>query len=133
MDALTQTLTWYQALRCLSANNMSWKTLTEIDQIENIIEESYETPCVILKHSTTCSISYAAKMRLDSDLDDLSSIASMYYLDLLSYRPVSKAVAEKLQVHHESPQVIVIKNGEVIYDESHLDITSAELSEQIAL
>ena len=128
-----QTLTWYLLLPCLSANNMSWNTLTEIEQIENIIKESYETPCVILKHSTTCSISYAAKMRLDGDLTDLSSKASLYYLDLLSYRSVSAAVAEKLQVHHESPQVIVIKNGEVTYDESHLDITSAELAEQIAV
>ena len=112
---------------------MSWNTLTEIKQIENIIKESYETPCVILKHSTTCPISYAAKMRLEGDLKDLSSKASLYYLDLLSYRSVSTAVAEKLQVHHESPQVILIKNGEVTYDESHLDITSAELTEQIAV
>ena len=92
---------------------MSWNNLTEIDQIENIIKESYETPCVILKHSKTCPISYAAKMRLEGDLKELASKASLYYLDLLSYRAVSAAVADKLKVNHESPQVILIKNGEV--------------------
>jgi len=112
---------------------MSWNDLTEIDQIENIIKESYETPCVILKHSTTCSISYAAKMRLDGELSTLAKGAKLFYLDLLSYRAVSNAIAEKLQVHHESPQIILIKNGEVTYDESHLDITPTELSEQIAV
>lgn len=111
---------------------MSWNALTEIDQIENIIKESFETPCVILKHSTTCPISYAAKMRLEGEIEDLASKSKLFYLDLLSYRAVSNAVAEKLQVHHESPQIILIKNGEVTYDESHLDITTAELTEQIA-
>jgi len=111
---------------------MEWIVLSDTSQIQDIVKESFEIPCVIFKHSTTCPISYAAKMRLDGDLTKLSETSKMYYLDLLQYRAVSNAIAEELDVHHESPQVILVKNGEVIYDESHLDITSQELSKQMA-
>ncbi len=52
-----------------------------------------------------------------------------YYLDVLIYRPVSLQVAETFQVHHESPQVLLIVDGECIYDASQLDITLEELRE----
>ena len=67
-----------------------------------------------------------AKSRLDRDNDTLEA-ADTYYLDLLSYRSVSKYIAEELGVHHESPQVIVINKGEVTYDESHLDISVEDI------
>ena len=69
-----------------------------------------------------------AKRRLDSGLDKLD-FADVYYLDLLSYRSISALVAEKLGVHHESPQVIVLNQGETTYDESHLDIHVDDLVE----
>lgn len=52
-----------------------------------------------------------------------------YYLDVLLFRPVSLKVAEMFQVHHESPQVLLIVNGDCIYDASQLDITMEELKE----
>lgn len=67
-----------------------------------------------------------AKRRLDAEMDKLD-FADVYYLDLLSYRPISHLVAEKLGVHHESPQIIVINRGETTYDESHLDIQVDDL------
>ena len=71
-----------------------------------------------------------AKMRLESkwDLDNVEA----HYLDLLSYRSVSNYIAESLSVHHESPQLILLKDGEVIYDSSHLDISVDELKESIS-
>ena len=67
-----------------------------------------------------------AKSRLDRGIDKLDS-ADTYYLDLLSYRNISNLIAEKLGVHHESPQVIVLNKGEVTYDESHLDISVEDI------
>lgn len=64
--------------------------------------------------------------RLERDEAPLG--ADFYYLDLLSYRPISSAVAERFQVHHESPQIIVFKNGEVVYDESHMAIQMQEIA-----
>lgn len=70
-----------------------------------------------------------AKMRLEEnwDLDDLD----IYYLDLKKYRNVSDAIAEKLSVHHESPQILLIRNKECIYDASHFDISVNELKESL--
>ena len=85
-------------------------------------------PQVIFKHSTTCSIS---KMALDRfERATAPETIDFYYLDLLSYRSISNSIAETFQVHHESPQVILIKNGECIYDESHYGIMMDELVEQ---
>jgi bacillithiol system protein YtxJ len=50
-----------------------------------------------------------------------------HYLDLLNYKAISNEIATFFQVHHESPQIILIKNGECIYDESHYGIMMDEL------
>lgn len=101
---------------------MNWNTLSTSNQIESIVDLSHHKPQIIFKHSRTCPISSISKSRLDSSSGVLDG-ADVYYLDLLTYRSVSNDVADKLGVHHESPQVIVIINGEVTYDESHLDIS----------
>lgn len=108
---------------------MNWLELTDEQQIATIKEESKTKPVVIFKHSTRCSISSMAHNRLEKlpKTDD----HLFYYLDLIRYRPVSNLVAEAFAVHHESPQVLVIANGECTYEESHNGITVAELEEQI--
>ena len=104
---------------------MEWKVLNEDQQINTLIEQSKIRPQVIFKHSTRCSISAVAKNRLDKakvpeDID-------FHYLDLIGYRNISMQVAERFQVHHESPQVLIIKNGECVYDESHMGISMQDI------
>ncbi|MBK8054241.1 MAG: bacillithiol system redox-active protein YtxJ [Saprospiraceae bacterium] len=108
---------------------MVWKTLDSLQGLDTLLHESMSKNIVIFKHSTTCSISHMAKMRLEEnwDLDDLD----IYYLDLKKYRNVSDAIAEKLSVHHESPQILLIRNKECIYDASHFDISVNELKESL--
>ncbi|MFP5039954.1 bacillithiol system redox-active protein YtxJ [Parasediminibacterium sp. JCM 36343] len=110
---------------------MDWKVLTTVEQLDDIKTASFQQPQVIFKHSTSCSISSVAKNRLDKAT--IPTRIDFYYLDLIKYRPVSSAIAEVFQVHHESPQVLVIKNGECIYDESHYGISLDEILEQAAL
>jgi bacillithiol system protein YtxJ len=112
---------------------ISWENLDSQAGIDDIVIHSHTKPCVILKHSTTCSISSMAKSRLERDWDKLDNAFDAYYLDLLRYRPLSKELAERFQVHHESPQVLVIHNGVCVYDASHLDISVRELKESVAL
>ncbi len=107
---------------------MDWIEISEIDSIENIKAKSFSKPQVIFKHSTRCSISSVAKNRLEKTptLPD----ADFYYLDLIKHKNISNSIAEVFQVHHESPQVLLIKNGECTYDESHYAIDMNEIIEQ---
>lgn len=96
-----------------------WKILNQIEQLSEIKEASLQKPIVIFKHSITCGISSMAKYKLEEKWDFQEGEIEFYYLDLLTYRPVSNAVAETFKVVHQSPQILVIKNGEAVYDTSH--------------
>jgi bacillithiol system protein YtxJ len=107
---------------------MNWIPLTDQNQLETIKDQSFTTPQVILKHSTTCSISKMALARLERA--EAPTSIQFYYLDLLNYRTISNAITEKFSVYHESPQILLIKNGECIFDESHGGIQMEEIVEQ---
>ena len=83
---------------------------------------------MILKHSTTCSISKTALNRLERNWKQ-EHVGNLkpYYLDLLNYRLISAEVASLFNIEHQSPQILVIQNGESIYNASHFDISFAEL------
>ena len=109
---------------------MKWLTLENEQQLNEIIEWSATTPCVIFKHSTRCSISAMAKGRIDRE--EAPQDVRFYYLDLITYRDLSNKVAEVFHVRHESPQVLLIKNGECVYEESHNGIQFDEILDQAA-
>lgn len=102
--------------------------LQSIDQLRDLLESSGQQPLAIFKHSLTCPISAMAKARVERALlrDELS--IPVYYLDLLNHRPVSNAVAEELQVIHESPQLILVDKGKAVFHASHLEIDPADLA-----
>lgn len=107
---------------------INWKKLDSLETLDYIIEDSFNEPQAIFKHSTTCPISSMAKRRLEGGWNiELSP----YYLDLLSYRSLSSAIEDRLSVRHESPQIILIKDGKAVYDESHLDISATSLQESL--
>ena len=107
---------------------MNWKIISDENQLEEIRQKSFERPQVIFKHSTRCSISSVAKSRLDRSSDPEGM--DFYYLDLIRYRSISNRISELFDVHHESPQILLIKNGECTYDESHLSISIDEVKQQ---
>jgi bacillithiol system protein YtxJ len=109
---------------------MNWIPLQMEAQLEEIRERSAQRPQVIFKHSTRCSTSALVKSRLDRTA--LSPDIDFYYLDLLKYRPVSNKVAEIFGVQHESPQILVIRDGKCVFEESHLGITMDAILEQAA-
>lgn len=108
---------------------MQWLQLNREDQLPEILSLSNKKTQVLFKHSTRCNISSIAQSRLQKLEGGLD--ADFYYLDLISYRSVSNKVAETFKVHHESPQILIIKNGECVYTENHLAITVDELKEQL--
>ena len=104
---------------------LSWPTLESEADLERAIEASKERPVVLFKHSTRCSISFMAKARLQDAKE--ADPPQIYYLDLLAHRDISNLIAERFDVVHQSPQVIVIKDGYAIYDASHGTINMRDL------
>ncbi|MFT3981520.1 MAG: bacillithiol system redox-active protein YtxJ [Ferruginibacter sp.] len=109
---------------------MNWIDLSDASTLSSIKERSFGKPQVIFKHSTRCSISSMVKSRLERS--GAPEGADFYYLDLIAHRNISNQIAEDFSVAHESPQVLLIRNGECVYEESHNGITMDELEEQMA-
>ena len=110
---------------------MNWRQLTSLSQLQEIKELSEQQPVAIFKHSTRCSISSMAKNRLESEWHFSDENLPIYYLDLLNCRDVSAQIATDFDVYHASPQIVVIKNGKSIYDNSHMGISVADIVKSI--
>lgn len=111
-------------------SNFPWRQLSNENSIRNLLVESENRPILIFKHSTRCSISSMVLSRFEREWDKSNEV-SLYYLDLLNFRDLSNAIAHELHVVHQSPQVIVIYNKEVIYHESHNGINASELAKLV--
>jgi bacillithiol system protein YtxJ len=112
---------------------LNWKTLESESHLETIIKESFldNNGVAIFKHSTRCSISSVAKSRLVSSWDFDSEKLPLYYLDLISFRGISNLISEKFNIEHQSPQILVIKDGLCVYDASHMSISVRDLHSEL--
>jgi bacillithiol system protein YtxJ len=109
----------------------TWEILQDQQDIHQLVEHSFERPCLIFKHSSRCSISSFARHRLENSWDFSAEEIKPYFLDLINYRPVSNFVAEHFGVTHESPQVLLIRDGVCTYHASHLDIGVGDLRDRM--
>lgn len=113
---------------------MDWLTLTSESQLEEINQESFNeqlTGILLFKHSTRCSISSMALSRLERNWKHTVETFPAYQLDLLNYRSLSSKIAEVFDILHESPQILIIKNGKCIYHASHSAITAADIESAV--
>ena len=107
---------------------MTWTELTSLEEIGQIDVLSREKPVLIYKHSTRCGISGTVLGRIERTWKDQEGeFVSPYYLDLLKYRTISDEIAKHYSVNHESPQVLLIKNGKCVYSQSHMSISVPEI------
>ena len=112
---------------------MNWTHLTSIAQLDELITLSETSTVLILKHSNRCHICHMVLDRLErhwKENDDEKMIP--FFLDVIRHRDVSNAIAERFGVRHESPQVLLIRNGKCIYSATHSEINYAEIMEQVA-
>lgn len=114
------------------SNQIPWLGLSTTEQLNDLIQNSFQKPQIIFKHSTRCGISRMVKSQFEKDYNVETEEADLYYLDLLNYREVSHAVANKLEIVHESPQLIVVKDGKVFIGESHGAINELDLKGMIS-
>lgn len=110
-------------------SKINWISLTNLGQLDEMVSRSAEKPVVIFKHSTRCSVSRMVLKQFENEFDvaTLDCNVSMYFLDLLEHRDISNEIANRFGVYHQSPQLLLIKEGKSVYDVSHSDIDAEEL------
>lgn len=111
--------------------NLPWISLDRLSQLDTIIEKSNEKAQLIFKHSTRCGISRMVLRQFEAEYALSTDAADLYYLDLLKHRNISNEIASRCQVYHESPQLLIVKNGQVVKQASHSDITGLNLLEVV--
>lgn len=108
-------------------NGIKWIPLTTVEQLMTVAGTTDEKPILLFKHSTRCGISAMAKNNLERNWSSGDEFCDSYYLDLLAHRDVSDKIAEITGIQHQSPQAIVIRGKEIIYDESHSAINARRI------
>lgn len=96
---------------------MNWIAITEPSHLNNIVSDSFEHLVFVFKHSTRCSISKVVLSRFERNFK--LTYGKPYLLDLLSFRDLSNQLAEYYGVIHESPQLLIIKEGRCVEHASH--------------
>lgn len=111
---------------------MTWNTLNNTTQIDEIKKASHQKAQLIFKHSTRCSVSSFAKRMLNDDIDeDIVKDIDFHYLDLVAFRAVSNQIANDFNITHQSPQILLIVDGKCIHDASHSDINLEDVKKLI--
>ncbi len=113
-----------------SATKLNWNHLEDLAHLDKVVEVSESKPVLIFKHSTTCSISRMAFKNFENEFE-LASEIEIYYLDLLNFRAISNEIASRFDVVHQSPQVLLIKNGVSVYNTSHENIDATKLKDLV--
>lgn len=111
--------------------SINWIPLTEVEQLDEIKNVSNNKPILIFKHSTRCGISRMALKNFERSFDIESNQLAIYLLDLLQFREISNEITSKFKVQHQSPQAIVIFKEQVIYHDSHYDISVEAIKERL--
>ncbi|WHF52268.1 bacillithiol system redox-active protein YtxJ [Chryseobacterium gotjawalense] len=100
-----------------------WNTIESEEDLQEAIGQSFEKKVVVFKHSTRCHISKMVLKNFEKEVAGAENDAVYYFLDLISYRPISNKIAEDLGVTHQSPQMIVLENGKAVKNASHQSIS----------
>lgn len=108
---------------------LPWIPLVALEQLDDIEQKSKDKLQAVFKHSTRCGISKMVMKQFIAAYQFTDNQLDLYYLDLLNYRAVSNAVANRFQIMHESPQLLVIKNGVVVAHASHGAINNLNVIE----
>ena len=111
-------------------SNINWTEITNLSQLKEIQENSFQKNAIIFKHSTTCSISRMALKNFEREYQ-LQDAVDAYFLDLLNFRAISNEIATTFDVTHQSPQLLLIHNRKSIYNVSHDSIDAEILKEKI--
>ena len=106
---------------------LPWVNIESVDQLKEAILSGTKKPKLFFKHSTRCSISSMALNSFENQWSSEDELCALYFIDLLLHRDVSNTLAEMTGITHQSPQVILIQNRDILYDESHSGISARQI------
>lgn len=86
---------------------------------------------LIYKHSNACMTCVFVKRSLDAVVPNFREHVTCHYIDVRHSRPLSNFVRELSGIKHESPQVILVHNGQVSWHASHGAIDEQILTDQL--
>lgn len=111
-----------------SLSKVGWRNLADLSQLNEIVAESTDKTVIVFKHSTRCGVSRMVLKQFETEFD-LHEKITPYFLDLLENRNVSNEIASRFGVFHQSPQLIVIKAGNAVFNDSHASIDASKLEQ----
>ena len=94
------------------------------DTLENLLTDSTKKPVIVFKHSNACSISARAYREMEK-------IDGVNIVEVQSARDVSRELASRTGVRHETPQVIILRDGKAVWNASHFDVTAADVQRAV--
>ncbi|PSQ92738.1 MAG: bacillithiol system redox-active protein YtxJ [Bacteroidetes bacterium SW_4_67_19] len=103
-----------------------FRPLATEDDLQDALRHSDDEPVVFYKHSSTCPISAQAEDEMKSLLSN-SGAPPVYELVVQESRDMSDRIAEHFSIRHETPQAIVVSDGEPVFNASHHDVTAASV------
>ena len=109
-----------------------WNQLSSMDELDKAEKESNERAVVLFKHSVSCGVSAYAKHKMENGFDINPENCGFYYLDLLAHRDISNEIAHRYGVMHQSPQMIILRNGQAVFNASHHAVSLTTLKENIS-
>lgn len=114
----------------MDSRTASLLSLETLGQFEQLLRDSHQGPVVIFKHSATCGTSAQVYDEVDEFL--LATPGSrVHIVDVWSGRALSQHIAKAMNVRHESPQLLVIVNGQVAWHASHFRASAQGLRQAL--
>lgn len=109
------------------SKKLPWTNVQSMEQLSEIVKTTFDKPVLLFKHSTRCGISAMALNSFESNWTSENELCNLYFVDLLNHRDVSNEISVLTGIIHQSPQVIVLKGSEIVYDASHSSIDARRI------
>ena len=126
-----------ERLKAKNQPGLNWEglhvpELMKLKDWERVLRKSKKEPVFVFKHSSTCGGSARVAYRVNEWLKDApESTPDFYFVIVRTRRPVSNAIERDLRVKHESPQLLLIRDGKSLWDSDHSAITAKSIEEAI--
>ena len=114
-----------------SDKGLEWVLLETEEEFEKLKMRSAERPQIIFKNSTACGISGMVLRSFESQYSSARKEADLHLLHIQYNRELSNLVSRSLGIRHESPQLLILRGGEVVAHASHSGITNIDLEEYL--